>query len=217
MPSSSLRQAWETILPADYELHMASAGQAAANARLLARWLQRFPEPASLLIPGAGPGQFLDAVPLSPHAVTCTDINPFFLATLSARLRAKEQNEATVLADDLEASALRGPFALVALVLVLEHVDWRRALGHLRRWQTRHALLVIQENPPGMASAVTPGVVPPGTMRVFADEVRPHLLHRPELDAFLAAQGYAVEGVDTEETAHGKRMRGLHVAASYSV
>lgn len=63
--SSRLCEAWTTIILAeDYEAHMAAAGQAQANAKLVAEYLaaQAPQEGASLLFLGAGTGQMFDIV-----------------------------------------------------------------------------------------------------------------------------------------------------------
>ena len=203
----ALRQAWLSVHPADYEQHMANIGQAQANARLTGRWLESLESGAKIIMPGAGPGQMfahLDPALWAPHELTLTDIQPVFLKLLKQRAPA----HAVITEDDIEATRLTGPYTHALIVLVLEHVAWRSALQSLKTWRIENVLVVIQQNPPEVASAVTPGVTVPGTMTAFRDTAHPHLLDPAELVAAMQALGYRLARVDTETVAHGKQMLG---------
>jgi hypothetical protein len=206
----SLREAWTRIVQTDdYETFMASIGQAQANARLVSAMLPA--EPGRVLFAGAGAGQmleYLDPAALAMHRLVFTDINPAFLVRLEQRLRAAGLSEFETVVDDLENTALSGPFDVAVVVLVLEHIDWRRGVASLVKLHPGRCNIVIQQNPPEMASAVTPGRVPPGTMGVFV-EARPRLVVREELLEAMAEHGYVLDGERVEEVADGKRMVGL--------
>ena len=201
-----LREAWLAIEPADYEQHMAGIGQAQANAERMAAWLATMAPPETVLVAGAGTGQmfdFLAADAAGAGRMVFTDLNPVFLARLRARL-----GEAETIVDDIEATQLTGPYPHSAVTLVLEHVDWRRALSSFRRWESRRVLTVIQENPADVASAVTPGRTVPGTMNVFRDRARPTLVPLAELTDAMAELGYQLEQVQPAPVSDGKRMLG---------
>ncbi|MBI5282908.1 MAG: hypothetical protein HY858_14580 [Candidatus Solibacter usitatus] len=205
----SLRHAWTSSVTAlDYETHMAAIGQAQANALHIADFLARISPPpaARVLIAGAGTGQMFTVVPpgifdgLRP---VFSDINPAFLACLRQRVPG-----APCVADDLEHSALRGPFFAAAAVLVLEHIDWRKGLDTLARLALAHLFLVIQSNPPHIATAVSPHRTLPGTMAAFSSS-HPNLMHKPEVLAHLATLGYDLAQEDPRPVADGKVMLGL--------
>src|SRR6185503_8361208 len=91
----ALRRAWTEVISADdYEAHMAAIGQAQAAAALT-EWLlaeSALRHCSRVTIAGAGTGQmfdFLDAAPFLSHELTCTDLNPAFLARLRERLTRK--------------------------------------------------------------------------------------------------------------------------------
>lgn len=90
---TTLREAWLTYIdPDDYETHMAANGQAQANASLVDEFFRdtRPPVGSSILFAGAGTGQIFDYVRaemLAPYDVTFADINPVFLARLTARVQ----------------------------------------------------------------------------------------------------------------------------------
>ena len=205
----ALQAAWSTsVTPEDYEQHMDNIGQAQANAELSARLLQPFPQ-GRLLVAGAGPGQMLEhGLRLDRFNLTFTDVNAVFLDRLRTRLAAQGFGAEAVL-DDLTASQLTLQFDAALIVLVLEHVDWRRALHTLARLAT-HWLIIIQRNPAGMPTAVTPGVLPPGTMQRFAADCRPHLVPEEDLTAAALGLGYGLEARVEQPVRDGKAMIGLH-------
>jgi hypothetical protein len=202
------REAWALNVEAeDYEAHMASIGQAQANALLVREFLEQTGIPAGsrLLIAGAGTGQMFDHIPadvFSPYRLICSDISPRLLA----RLRQRVDCETAV--DDVEDSRLEPGFGAIIIVLVLEHVDFRRALASLSRLAPERFIIVIQENPPRMLSAVTPGRELPATMRVFAETAQPQLVPFHELMEELASHGFSLERSEEAPVADDKKMIG---------
>ena len=205
----TIRDAWSTLVSAeDYEAHMAAIGQAQANAEHVRDFLALVEPPsgARLLIAGAGPGQMFDHLlpeVFQPYSAVFSDINPRFLTRLRERCPG-----ALCVVDDIERTALAGPFYAVMETLMLEHVDWRKGLAALTALQAKYLYLVVQRNPPGMATAVSPSRTPPGTMRIFA-QAQSFLLDLAELTAALNAAGYAIVSEHPRPVADGKTMLGL--------
>src|SRR5712672_3631476 len=108
---AGLRLAWTQIVTvADYDEHMAAIGQAQAAAVLTEDMLRAVaPRTAGrVVIAGAGTGQVLDFLEpslLRPFELTCTDLNPAFLARLKERLD-HHGLRATILEDDIERTSL---------------------------------------------------------------------------------------------------------------
>jgi 2-polyprenyl-3-methyl-5-hydroxy-6-metoxy-1,4-benzoquinol methylase len=200
--------AWLGVAAEDYELHMARIGQAEANAGLTAAWLRGLGAGAKVLFAGSGPGQMLEFIPrqaLEGKKLAFCDINPEFLAIAKARLdRLGLQGEFRQ--DNIEDSVLAGAYENVVIALVLEHVNWREALAALERWQTQRALIIIQENPASIAGAVTPGRDVPGTMRVFRESAKPHLIPLEELREGMAARGFTLRSVQEARVLDEKKM-----------
>jgi hypothetical protein len=205
----TLRDAWTTLVSAeDYEAHMAAIGQAQANAAHVRDFLTLVnPSPgARLLIAGCGPGQMFEHVDpcvFQPYRAVFSDINPRFLARLRERCPG-----APCLVDDIERSALAGPFYAVMETLMLEHVEWSKGVAALTGLQAEFLYFVVQRNPPDMATAVTPSRTPPGTMRIFA-RAHPRLLDIAELTAALEARGYRIVSENPHPVADDKIMLGL--------
>ena len=210
---AELRRAWtETVTADDYDQHMAAIGQAEANANIVVEMLERldaksFPR---LLIAGAGTGQMFDFVSpdiLSHRLVTFTDINPHYLEKLTTRLNGSCIQFQTVV-DDIEQTALKSEFDAVILVLVLEHVEWQRALAEVARLQPRALVTITQENPPEIESAVTPGRAIPESLRIASQTAHPHLLDHAEFENVLSDQGFTLHERIDRRVDDDKLMRG---------
>src|SRR5215469_13562700 len=158
----TLRRAWTEIVTAeDYEQHMAAIGQAQAAAELTRHLIDAAAPGAGsrVVVAGAGTGQmldYLDPAILRPYRLAFADLNSLFLARLRARL-ARHALEAALVVDDIERSSLaHGPDLLLA-TLLLEHIDWRRGVEAFAALTPGAMGIIIQENPPEMTTAVTPG------------------------------------------------------------
>lgn len=200
-----LREAWAGhIAPDDYERHMAATVQPRANAGLLAELFRdRPPAPgARILFAGAGTGQYFDywaPAALAPYRPVFTDINPVYLARLAARFAGETH------IDDIEAPRVAGPFDLAIVILVLEHVDWRRAAGALCRIAGR-VFTVTQQNPAG---AIVRSL--PGTLGILQDHP-PRLIQRATLIEHFSRLGFTVMRSAIREVADGKKMVALDFA-----
>lgn len=209
-----LRRAWTQIVTADdYDEHMARIGQAQAGADLACHLLRSAAPPAGgrVVIAGAGTGQTLDFVDpalFRPYRLTFTDLNPAFLACLARRM-ARHGLVATVLEDDIERTALELAPDLLLATLLLEHIDWRCGVEALTGLRPVACGIVIQENPEGMTSAVTPGrPIPPSIARAM-EIAHPTLIPRDELLAAFATRGYVCKDTCVREVADGKKLVGL--------
>lgn len=210
-----LRRAWtKLITAADLDDHMHQVGQAAANAELLQSMLvlSAREKPVHLLIAGAGTAQFLDYIPatcLAPFHVTLSDINPAFLARAEQRFEHAGVSGALFVVDDIEDPRRVGPYQVVVMVLVLEHIDWRRGLRNVHRLAPDHLHIVIQRNPEGLGEAIAPRRTLNPSMRAFAENARPVLISRDELVDFLQPLDYRLQGEDERAVLDGKTMLAL--------
>ena len=198
----TLRDLWAGHITADdYERHMAATGQPEANADLLGELFRIAPPApgARILFAGAGTGQYFDYFPpavLAPYRPLFTDINPLFLDRLAARFACQ------TLVDDIEAPRVAGPFDLAIVILVLEHVEWRRAVTALCGL-ARRVFTVTQENPAALAPRPLPGTL------AALDQHPPRLLDRAALIAEFDGWCFELARTSTREVRDGKRMVGL--------
>jgi hypothetical protein len=119
-----------------------------------------------------------------------------------------ERIDCETVVDDIEASQLAPGFGAIVVVLVLEHVDYRRALRSLARLAPEHLIVVIQENPPEITTAVTPGRPLPASLRVD-ENAQPRLIPSGDLIAELAQNGFVLQNRRDRPVADGKTMIGL--------
>jgi hypothetical protein len=210
----ALRRAWTEIVTAsDYEQHMSAIGQAQAAAELTC-WIlgsARLPQGARIVIAGAGTGQmldYLDADTLRPFRLTCTDLNRSYLERLRQRLDRHSLN-ACLLIDDFEQSAIAPGCDLLLATLLLEHIDWMRGVETIARIRPSACGIVIQENPPGMDSAITPGRRLPQSIELALRSAHSTLIPRQELIETLRLAGYAHQSTFDRPVADGKRLLGL--------
>lgn len=192
---------------------MAAIGQAQANAELVKDFFERSASAPGyrVLFAGAGTGQWLEFTPpdfLYGLSVTFADINVAYLNLLSSRLSKFPKLAAEFRVDDIEASSLPAGFGVAIAVLVLEHVDWKKAVRTLCRLCSGTILAIIQENPPALSSAMTPSRPVAGSMSVF-QEVHPTLLSKSELTAEFAAHGFFQKAQTERTVLDDKRMVAL--------
>ena len=206
-----LREAWRhLILAEDYDAHMAAIGQAQANAELVAEYFAAFPPKpgAAILFLGAGTGQMFDFVLpafLAPYRTTFADINAGFLQRLRDRLSSHSAIRFSTVEDDVEHSSLQPGFALVVAVLLLEHVDWRKAVATMCRLSAGKVLTVTQENPEHFDTSITPGRQLPGSLEKLRDI--PHeLVSRSALREEFRSQGFALAHEVARAVADEKKM-----------
>lgn len=210
----ALRRAWTEIVTAeDYEEHMRAIGQAQAAAELT-QWLvgsAATGEGARVTVVGAGTGQMLDflsAELLQPYRLTLADLNPGYLAQLRERLTRHGLNAAVVV-DDFEETRLEAGMDLLLATLLLEHIDWRRGVESIARLRPRAYGVVMQENPPGMTTAVTPGRRVPPSLAKAMETAHATLLVQEELVAAMAERGFELQASAAREVADGKRLVAL--------
>jgi hypothetical protein len=208
---SNLRLAWTEVVKADdYDEHMAAVGQAQAAAALAAEIIRDagLSPNSRIVVVGAGTGQifdFVDPALFRPFQLTCTDLNPTFLARLRDRLF-KHGLRALIVADDIENTALPKAPDLLLATLVLEHIDWRKGVEAIARFDPAACGIIIQENPRGMTSAVTPGRRVPASIAAAFQIAQPELVPHKELLSAFEAGGYRCASTCAREVADGKRL-----------
>ena len=207
------RRAWtEIVTPEDYDRHMEAIGQAQASADLVSWFLLRArPPPGSrVTVVGAGTGWMLDHVDLTPFRgprLTFTDLSPRFLRVLRERVVAHEV-EAEVLMDDIEATHLPRGMHLLIAGLVLEHIDWKKGIASIAALCPRFIGVIIQENPPGMTTSITPGRPLPPSIEAASKVAFSSLLPRPGVVQEFERWGYRCEEESVRSVADGKHLIG---------
>ena len=203
----------QIVTAEDYEQHMAAIGQAQAAAELTRFVLKSvgLARNARVVIAGAGTGQmldYLDAELLRPYHLTFTDLNFAFLARLRNRLD-RYGLGAAILVDDIETSALAPGPGLLMAALLLEHIDWRRGVEAFAALRPAACAIILQQNPPDMDSAVTPGRRLPRSMAIAMESAHPALVPVDDLVKAFADRGYECGEQQSLPVADGKRLTAL--------
>jgi SAM-dependent methyltransferase len=210
-----LRHAWMRLVSGnDIDEHMHQVGQAAANAELLVSMLrsQHGSKATKLLLVGGGTGQFLDYVDASnfaQHEIVLSDINPKFLERARARFAKADLQNVAFVTDDIESTSLRGPFGSIAVVMVLEHIDWRLGLSNIHRLAPTWLSIIIQRNPNNMTAAIAPNRKLNASLQAFSGTAHPMLVSSEALIEFLATLGYRLHLRDERAVADEKTMLGF--------
>jgi hypothetical protein len=129
------------------------------------------------------------------------------VAVSAARMwGARHGLDAEIVADDIERTALAPGCDLLLATLLLEHIDWRRGAEAFVTLRPRMCGIVLQENPPDMNAAVTPGRRLPPSMAKAVEKAHPLLVPRAELIGTMAEAAYHCSGSAIREVADGKRL-----------
>ncbi|MBI2522803.1 class I SAM-dependent methyltransferase [Candidatus Woesearchaeota archaeon] len=197
------REGWMEIISAEeLDAHMAAIGQAEANADITKQMFLEHPlRPNSrLLIPGCGTAQLFDYVQPSDLGsdikLVLTDINPSFLAKARKRLQRFSGIDYHMQMDDIEETKLTGPYDGALVVLVLQHVEWQKAIDSLVSLNPSKLYIVEQEQDPSQ-HAVTKSRQLSEAWRKYAEIANPKLVPRTELTNYMADKGYSL--VETYE------------------
>jgi hypothetical protein len=165
----------------------------------------------AVTVAGAGTGQmfdFLDAAAFRPYLLTFADLNPVYLGRLRDRLAAHGLS-GEVVEDDIEQTRLEPSPGLLVATLLLEHIDWRRGVEAFASLRPRACGVIIQENPPEFASAVTRGRRLPPSLAKAVETAHATLVGRDELIAAMECHGYRCRGRCSRDVADGKRLVAL--------
>lgn len=116
--------------------------------------------------------------------------------------------------DDIERTALEPEPDLLLATLLLEHINWRHAVEVFAGLHAGLCGIILQENPPDITTAVTPGRRLRPTVAKALEVGHPTLVPREELVRDMTARGYHCRETAVREVADSKRLVGLLFAAS---
>jgi hypothetical protein len=203
---------WKEIVePDDLDIHMLEAGQAEVNAHLVKRMFSLYPLDvgSTLYVPGCGTGQMFDFITPSELGnlnYIFADIKPEFLKKLKTRL--PNELDAKLLEDDIEQSGVKQKTDAALVVLLLQHIDWRRGLNNILATQPTKLFLIEQQQLAKDSEINKTRKLRP-SMEKFVAVAKTELLNLLELENFLKQKGYQKQWTHTESVPHTKRMVGF--------
>jgi SAM-dependent methyltransferase len=187
------REAWlDVVHPADLDGHMASVGQAEANAAIVKEMFVRHPlaENEKLLIHGCGTCQMFDYVDLSIFGksdITFADLSPRMLEVARKRLERFAHSSHKIAVDDIERSNLNDRYDAALLVLVLLHVNWKKALENIIRLGVSSLYIIEQAQRGTFSMTPTAQLLP--SMQRYQEVASPVLVSPDDLSDFLGRKG----------------------------
>jgi hypothetical protein len=95
---------------------------------------------------------------------------------------------------------------LLLATLLLEHIDWRKGVEAITALNPAACGIIIQENPPGMTTAVTPGRRIPPSIAAAVKIAQPKLVPQDEMLSAFEARGYHRVFSNSQEVADAKRL-----------
>ena len=210
------RKGWLEIIGADdLDSHMAEIGQAEVNADIVKQMFEDYPLAVGsrLVVPGCGTCQMFDYMaPSDLRAgieLTLTDINPDYLAKAQERLlRRFPGTRYDVRVDDIEETRLEGKYGGILITLVLQHVNWRKALDSMMGLRPDKLYIIIQEQD-ATKYAVTKKKELADAWKRYAEIANPKLVPRAELIDYLVKNGYGSLGHHKRDVPDNKTMAGF--------
>jgi SAM-dependent methyltransferase len=187
------REAWlDVVHPADLDSHMTSVGQAEVNAAIVKEMFVRYPLSgnARLLIHGCGTCQMFDYVDLSVFGksdITFADLSPRMLEVAKRRLARFANSSHRIVVDDIESSSLNGRYDAVLLVLVLLHMNWKKALENILSLGVSSLYIIEQSQQAAFSMTPTAQVLP--SMQRYQEVASPVLVSPDDLSDFLGRKG----------------------------
>ncbi len=210
------RQGWLKIIGADdLDTHLAKIGQAQVNAGIKREMFSDYPlQPSSkLLIAGCGTAQFCDFIDPREFGegieLTLADFNVSYLERCRERLQRFCGLNYRTVEDDIEATRLNGPYDAVLIALVLQHVEWRKALDSMISTDPNRFYIIIQEQDYSRHAVTKSRDDLSPALQRYAQVANPKLVPRNELVDFLDNKGYSMLKIYEREVPNDKVMCGL--------
>lgn len=203
---------WKEIVePDDLDLHMVEAGQAETNAKLVRKMFSLFPvgHGTTLYVPGCGTGQMFDFISpseLGELKYIFTDIKPEFLEKLRSRLPATL--DAEIIVDDVEHSEIKQKTDAALVVLLLQHINWRKGLTNILGTLPERIFLIVQQQDLKDSEINKSRKLRP-SMEKFAAIAKTELVNLDDMEFFLKQSQYQKKWSHTESVPHTKRMVAL--------
>ncbi|UCD20769.1 MAG: class I SAM-dependent methyltransferase [archaeon] len=200
------------ILGEDLDKHMDNVGQAEINAKFVKDLLKEFPLETNLLVEGCGTGQMFDYISPSELGKNLNfifaDITSSFLGKVKERLNKFPGTNYKIEVDDIENTKIKEEIEGILIVLVLQHVEWQKALESMSTLEPKRFYIITQEQPKELP-IVTDVVKLPGTINRYAEMGQQILVKREELIEEMKNLGYRLLKDDKRTCPGSKIMAGF--------
>lgn len=208
------RKGWmEIISVEDLDTHMANIGQVQANAQIVKEMFNDYPleKGSKLIIPGCGTGQIFDYMTpsnLGDIEMILTDINPSYLSKTQERLNKFPGTKYQTQVDDIERTQMKSGYNAALIVLVLQHVEWEKALDSMLDLSIPRFYIIEQEQDLSQ-HAITKRKDLPRAWKKYAEIANPQLVPRKDLIDYMKDKGYDMTKIYEKGVPDNKTMAGF--------
>jgi len=214
---------WKYFLSADcLNKYLRLNGQAKLNSFFILRMLKGSPlkSKSNMLVHGAGTGQLFSNIEilkeLRKYNLTFADINLKYLEKLNEFMNHKHTNY-KIKIDDLENTHLKEIFDGVLLVLLLQHLNWEKAINNIIKFNKPSKIyIIIQEK-----DDINIKIKLPSKIKFFKLFAISKLVQKRRLIKYLSTKKYTLIDEHTEFTSEKKKFTSLifhklNLAKNYS-
>jgi len=208
------RRIWKKVIPANYlDKHMLAIGQAETNAKIIEKFLKDFPlkSKAKILVPGCGTGQLFDYINRDIFEnihLTFTDINKEYLEKLKIRLRKFQKIKYDIWEDDIENTKIKQNFDICIIILLLEHVNWKKAIANIFNFNPKSIFFIIQKQNKNK-QIITKYKNIPQSIIEFSKTVKTQVVSEIELSSYLLKEGFNLIKRYEQKVINNKSMVGM--------
>lgn len=211
---SLTKEAWKSIISAeDLDKHMIKTKQIQANTKILQNMINDFPiSKMKILVPGCGTGQVfehLDLTLFSGSQIIFTDINKKYLEKLNQRLKKFRKISYSVTMDDIENTKIKKHFNSCILILVLEHIEWKKVIKNILNFGVSSFYVIIQKQNKNKQT-ITSYRDMPKSITKFSTIARTHLIDNLEIKQYFKKEGFDLLKKYNEKVLDNKKMVGFY-------
>jgi len=208
------KKAWKSTIPADdLDKHMLATKQVQANVKILEKMLNDFPikEGTNILVPGCGTGQIFDYIDInlfSNYHLTLTDINKEYLKKIDQRFKKNQKISYKIIEDDIEIPKIQQKFDSSILILVLEHIEWKKALENILNLGVNSVYIIIQKQDKNK-QIVTSYKNIPKSITKFSTITKSQLIDEHKIKQYFKKNGFNLLKSYSEKIMDNREMIGL--------
>jgi len=211
---SLTKEAWKSTIPAnDLDKHMLATKQVLANAKILQNIIGDFPiNDMKILVPGCGTGQifnYLNPTIFSDSNLIFTDINKEYLEKLDLRLKKFQKISYKIIKDDIENTKIQEQFDSCILILILEHIDWEKAIKNILNFGVKSFYIIIQKQDKNKQTVTSYKDIPKSITK-FSTIAKSHLISASEIEQYFKKEGFNLLRECGEKVINNKEMVGLY-------
>ncbi len=206
------KEHWKNIVtPEDLDFHLRVVGQASVNASLVKKMLLLHPlaSGSTIYVPGCGTGQMFDyfnPTEIGRFEWLFSDYNGDLALRVHERL--SKEIEFQVFVDDIENTKFTDKVDGALIVLLLQHINWRKALRNISRNEPKYIYCIIQDEDIYPQQESTRAELR-SSIKKFSEVAETELIKESDLTSLLGSLTYKKVFQESVAVPESKRMVSL--------